>query len=156
VIKLIKDNIVNGAIIGTAGAAIQDLYSCAMKALGYRGLIYIDYGRALLFTDLHPGTLNFGLGLIAHLIWDIIIGVIFVCLIQGSSKYYLYLKGIIYGSMVWFIIQTSETLLRMPVIHEYYPGSEPYILIGSLLYGLVVAYTFKLLAKYQEQALNAA
>lgn len=155
-IKLIKDSIVNGAIIGTAGAAVQILYSFALKAFGYQGLVYIDYGQALLFMNIYPGSLFYGLGIIAHWIWDIIIGVIFVYLIQRSFEYYLYPKGIIYGVAIWFFIGAGVSLFRMPVIHKYYPGSEPYIFIGSILYGLVVAYTFKLLMKYQVRTVNAA
>jgi hypothetical protein len=149
---LIKDNIVNGAIIGTAGMAVQSLYSCAIKALGYPGLIYADYGRVLLFANLQPGATGYGLGLIAHWIWDIMIGVVFVYLIQGSSKHYRFAKGIIYSVAIWFIIQAGETLFRIPVIHEYYPGSEPYIFTGALLFGLVLAYTFGLLQKSQESS----
>lgn len=146
---MLTDKIINGAIIGTVGAVVQELYGLILLMFGYQGLTYPDYGRTLLSLDPHFGILGYGLGLIAHLIWDIIVGIVFVHLIHWSSEIYLHWKGIIYGPAVWFLIQAGFSLLRFSELLKDYPRSEPFIFIGSLLYGLVAGFTYTFLLKYR-------
>lgn len=143
----LADKIIKGAIIGTVGALVQELYHWVLQAFGYQGLTYLDYGKTILSLNLLTGTIGSVMGLAAHLLWDIIVGVGFVCLIHWSSGFCLQLKGIIYGLSIWFLVQAGVSLFRLPELLEAYPHSEPVIFIGSIFYGLVVGYTYKLLAK---------
>jgi len=79
---MIKDKLVTGAVIGTATFISQNLYALGAKAFNIPTLTYVDYGRILLLSKVMKGTIAVIIGLIGHLIWEIILGVIFVYIKQ--------------------------------------------------------------------------
>lgn len=133
-----------GAFIGSIGAVVQNLYGLSARLAGVKGPIYWDYGKVLIFSGkVLSGILPTVLGTIAHLVWDIILGIVFVYLIRDSFDRYLVLKGVVYGAIVWFIIKTIATLFRVPVIVDVSPYTVLFFFIGSLFFGLVIAYSLR-------------
>ncbi|MGI6066631.1 MAG: hypothetical protein ACOYI2_09115 [Bacillota bacterium] len=146
---MIRDKLVTGAVIGTAAFIIQNLYALGAKAFNIPTLTYVDYGRILLLSKVMKGTIAVIIGLIGHLIWEIILGVIFVYIILNTSRRYSFLKGIIFGASVWFFINLAATLFSIPVIAHVSPTTVTFFLIGSIIFGFTIAFTLNILHSYK-------
>ena len=142
---MIKDRLVSGALAGSVGAVIQNTYAFIAKSLGFQGPVYIDYGEYLLFYKDQSGPLTSFFGFIGHFVWDIIIGIIFAYLILNTSSRYYLLKGILYGVIVWFLIKAGSTLFKIPEVITVLPHTVAFFFFGSILFGISLAYTLKLL-----------
>lgn len=57
----------------------------------------------------------------AHIIWDLLLGILSVHIINGMTNSYYYLKALIYGLFLWFMIQVLGTLFRLPLFFHI-PG----------------------------------
>ncbi|HEY8464176.1 MAG TPA: hypothetical protein VIM29_09190 [Bacillota bacterium] len=115
---MVKDWMISGIIAGGVAAVIQNIYGMVMKIFGYGGPFYIDYGKIVLFKRLPQGVLSDGLGLIAHLIWDIVLAMGFAYILHIGSSHYLWVKGLIYEMVIWFFIEIGAVLYRIPLISE--------------------------------------
>ncbi len=142
---MIKDRMLYGAIAGTAGAIVQNLYAFAATLFGYKGPQYISYGKIVLAIHDYQGLLSNLMGLLGHLVWDIMLGVIFAYIISYTSSRYYALKGLLYGAVVWYLIKASATMFKIPVIMGVHPETVAFFFIGALLFGIVISYSLKIL-----------
>jgi hypothetical protein len=146
---MIRDWMVSGAIAGVMGGICQNIYAGLLNIWGMPGSYYIEYGKVLLFARNPSGLLPDGLGLLAHFAWDIILAIVFVCIIQQTSQRYFLLKGLLYGMIVWFLIRAGATLFKIPIINQDLPHTIALFFIGSLLFGVVIVNTLRFLQKRQ-------
>lgn len=86
------------------------------------------------------------------MVWDIFLGIIFAYMIKYTSSHFYLLKGLVYGTFVWWMIKVACTLFRIPIITGMPTRHVGVYLIGALLFGFVVAYTLKLLDTRWEHA----
>ncbi|MBU7005227.1 hypothetical protein [Phosphitispora fastidiosa] len=142
---MIKDRLINGAIAGAAGAVVQNLYAAAARLFGYTGPGYITYGKIVLAIEDNGGLLSNSLGLVSHLVWDIIVGILFAYIISSTTSRYYIWKGMLYGAAVWYLIKAGATIFKIPIIMGFYPETVVFFFIGALIYGLVVSYSLKVL-----------
>jgi hypothetical protein len=87
------------------------------------------------------------LALIAHIIWDLLLGILFAYIINGTSSNYYYLKAFIYGLGLWFIIQAAGTLFRLPMFFYIPAWAALLTLIGAIIYSFGIAFTLRFLEK---------
>ncbi|WP_066633538.1 DUF6789 family protein [Desulfolucanica intricata] len=142
-----KDRFTAGALAGIAGAVIQDLYSFIIESQGIANRSFSDFGRIMVMLKPYGGTLASIVGFISHITVGILFGILFAYIIlKTSDKYYL-TKGFIYGLALWFLLLGFGTMWRLPMWTNVPPPTSLAILIGSIIYGLVTAYTLKLLER---------
>ena len=142
-----KDRTITGALAGITGAVLQDIYGCSIKALGLTDRGFIDFARAVILYNVYDGVIETVLALIAHIIWDILLGILFVYIINGASGDYYYLKAFIYGLSLWFIIQAAGTLFRLPLFFHIPARAALLTLTGALIYSFGIAATLKFIEK---------
>lgn len=142
---MIKDRLVNGAIAGAAGAVVQNLYAAAAGLFGYTGPNYLTYGKIVLAIEDNNGALSNLMGLVGHFVWDIILGIIFAYIISSATSRYYIWKGLLYGAVVWYFVKAGATMFKIPEIMAVYPETVVFFFIGSLIYGLVVSYSLRVL-----------
>ena len=142
-----KDKMMAGALAGTIGAILQDIYGYLAKVIGLTDRGFIDFARAVILYNVNGGILETILALIAHIIWDLLLGILFVYIIQGMSGSYYYLKALIYGIALWFIIQVLGTLFRLPMFFHIPAWAALLTLIGAIIYSFGIALTLRLLEK---------
>ena len=134
-----------GALAGTIGALIQDAYGYLVKLTGLSDRGFIDFARAVVFYDVKNGTTEMIVASIAHIIWDLFLGILFVYLINSMSNSYYFLKALIYGLFLWFIIQVLGTLFRLPMFFHIPARAAIITLIGAVIYSLGIALIIKVL-----------
>jgi hypothetical protein len=142
-----KDKMITGAFAGIIGAVLQDIYGYLSKVIGLTDRGYIDFARAVTFYTIKEGPLETIMALIAHIIWDLLLGILFAYIIDRTSKSYYYLKAFIYGLALWFIIQVLGTLFRLPLFFNIPALAALLTLIGAVIYSFGIAYTFSFLER---------
>lgn len=134
-----------GIIAGAVAAVAQNVYIFGARMAGFTKVEYEDYAEILFFSKFLPGFFPSFLGLIGHLVWNVFLGIIFAYIIKYSSSKFYVLKGIVFGAFVWWLVKVFCTLFRLPALSNPPYQQVGVFLIGSLLFGVVVAYTLKLL-----------
>lgn len=142
---MINDRMTRGIIAGVVSAVVQDVYTFAARTVGFTKIDYEDFAEALIFSRLLPGFFPSFFGLIGHLAWNTFLGVVFVYLIKFTSSRYYVLKGLTVGVFTWWFVKVFFSIVRIPGIVSPSSKEVGVYLIGSLLFGLSVAYTLKLL-----------
>lgn len=140
------DRMVYGTWIGLAGAAVQNLYGLLGKLAGFTGPVYWDYGKIIVLSGRNMnGVLATLLGIAAHLVWDTILGIVFVYLVRDRMGHQLTLKGITYGAAIWFFVRAIALLYRIPIFISVSPQTVLFFFIGSIFFGIVVACSLRFL-----------
>ncbi len=142
-----KDKYIAGAIAGIIGALIQDVYAYLVKLLGFSDRGFIDFARAVIFSTVNDGTMEMIVASIAHIIWDLLLGILFVYIIERMSKSFYYCKALIYGSFLWFMIQVLGTLFRLPMFFHIPARAALLTLTGAICYSLGIALFVRVLGK---------
>jgi len=142
-----SDRFIVGVIAGAVGSILQAVYGYTGKSLGYTDRTFCDFGKAFIMFLPYKGLFADFVGLLSHVGNGIFFGIVFAYLILWTSSKYCLLKGAIYGMTLWHLFFGIGTAFKMPMFHQIPPQSAFFTLIGSLIYGLVTAYTLSLLEK---------
>ncbi len=148
---VIEDRVTRAFLAGTAGAVAQDIYVYIAKLAGLTDRTYLDYARIMIMFKNHDGVLATIVSIIGHMITDMLFAVLFVYFIKVTSAKYMYLKGIIYGGVIWFILIGLGTLFRLPVFTTAPPSAALALFVGAVMYGAIVVFTLKLLRSETEE-----
>ncbi|HBF37734.1 MAG TPA: hypothetical protein DDW50_10470 [Firmicutes bacterium] len=142
-----NDKIILGALAGTIGAFLQDLCGYIAEIIGFSDRGFIDFARAVILFNIKSGALETFLASIAHIIWDLLLGILFAYLIKNTSDSFYYLKALIYGLVLWFMIHTAGTLFRLPLFFRIPASAAMATLLGAIVYSLGIAFIIKFLEK---------
>ena len=140
-----EDRLVVGGIAGLIGAALQNIYSFAVKGLNLAEHTYSDFATTVLTNSVYSDPVGLLAGFIAYLSVGVILGVFFVYLIAATSSDYLYLKGLLYGLALWFILTGFGTIFGLTTFRNLTPVSALSILVGGLIFGIVTSHIIKIL-----------
>jgi uncharacterized membrane protein YagU involved in acid resistance len=142
-----KDRLIAGGLAGIIAGLIQYVYGLATQALGFTDRSFGQFSEVVLNLHVYEGILGFIIGVLSHMAVALIFGVLFAYIIAKTSSRYYIIKGAMYGLVLWFLLSGFGSVLRLPNFTKVPPTSELDILVGAVLYGLVLAYTLKLLDK---------
>jgi hypothetical protein len=140
----LEDRLVVGGIAGLIGAAVQNAYSYIIVGLNLARYTYSDFATTVLTNRLYSDPLGLLAGFIAYLSVGVILGVLFAYLVAATGSEYLYIKGLIYGFILWFLLTGFGTVFGLPTFIGLAPISAVSILLGGLLFGVVTAYVIKI------------
>lgn len=108
-----EDRLVVGGIAGLIGAAIQNIYSFFIKGLNLADYTYSDFATTVLTGKVFGDPLGLVAGFITYLSVGVILGIVFAYMIALTSSKYLYLKGLLYGFVLWFLLTGFGTIFRL-------------------------------------------
>lgn len=140
-----EDRLVAGGIAGMLGAAVQNIYSFAVKGLNLAEYTYSDFATTVLTNRVYSDPVGLLAGFIAYLAVGVILGVLFAYLIASTTSDYLYIKGLFYGLAMWFILTGFGTIFSLATFVGLPPIGALLILVGGLLFGVVTAHIIKIL-----------
>jgi uncharacterized membrane protein YagU involved in acid resistance len=143
----VKDRFIAGGLAGIIAGLIQYMYGLVSKALGFSDREFGQFSESVLNLHVYTGVLGQIIGVLSHMAVSIIFGVLFAYIIQKASSRYYLLKGAMYGLVLWFLLSGFGSVLRLPNFTKIPPLTELDILGGAILYGLVLAYSLKLLER---------
>lgn len=136
---MVGDRAVYGSMAGAVGAFVQLIYGLVGRIIGYSGPDFVDFGKIILFYGRRVGLQGWFMGLLALIVWDIFLGVLFTLLIPETTRRFLWFKGALYGALIWFFVQVVGILFGVPAIIAFIPQTLFFYLMGALIYGIVIA-----------------
>ena len=140
-----KDRLVAGGLAGAIAGLLQYGYGVAALKLGLTDRIFGQFSDIVFGGRVYSGVLGTVISILTHLAVTITLGVIFAYVIQKTSSRYYLLKSAGYGLLLWFFLSGFGTILRLPLF-EHIPEQPALVVLGgSLLFGLVLGYTLKLI-----------
>ncbi|MHB9095476.1 MAG: DUF6789 family protein [Eubacteriales bacterium] len=142
-----NDRSVAGAISGAIGAVVQQFYAVVIRYMGISDKHFGDFAGIIVMYKKYEGFVAHIIQWSAHLAVGMLFGIIFAQIFRYMSSRYWWLKGIVYGLILWFLLTGVGTLFKMPMWTIISPRTALTLLIGSLIYGAATAYTLKVLDK---------
>lgn len=140
-----RERLIAGGFAGLTGAAVQGIFESLAKAFELGDRVFIDFSQALFAHRLFEGVLAFIVGLLAHLILGLIFGIIFAYIIMVTSSNNYLLKGLVYGVVLWLLAAGVGLLVNLPGFREAPLNEALVTLSGTVVYGLITAYTLKII-----------
>lgn len=140
-----KDWIMAGGIAGIVGGIVNSIFGWTVKALGLTDRVFLDFSAILLAKKVFPGLLGTIVAILAHLAFCMILGIFFAYVVKIASSRYLLLKGFGFGFALWFFLSGLGTIFNLPKFVDIPPNSALTTLAGALLFGLVAAYTLRVI-----------
>ncbi len=138
-----KDRLVAGSVAGACGALVQELYAIILKTLGFSDRTYGDMALILVSQNMNEGVLL--IEIIANAAVGLFFGAVLAYILMLTTSRYYLLKGIFYGIVLWLILSGFGSIFDLPKFKGTPPDIALITLIGSIIYGIVTAYTLKLL-----------
>lgn len=142
-----NDRSVAGAISGSVAALIQEIYGSLVKYVGISDKDFGDFAGVMIMSKNYQGIFAHIVQWIAHIGIGMLFGIIFAQIFKYTSSKYWWLKGLIYGLILWVLLTSIGTLYKMPVWIVTEPKTVLSILAGSLIYSFITAYILKILDK---------
>ena len=136
-----KDRFMNGLIAGgIAGifALLIDLFF--IDILKFGELKFWDFSSILLFGHKPQSFWQTTFGIIGHIGFAAMGGVIFVYLIRLISSKYIYIKGVFFGLTIWFAAYTTTYMLKVPHLKDISFETSVADYFSSVIYGLTLTY----------------
>ena len=138
-----EDRMVVGGIAGLVGAVVQNTYSYLIRGLNLAEYTYSDFATTVITNRVYDDPLGIVAGYLAYSSVGVILGILFAYLIATTSNDYLYIKGLFYGFVLWFLLTGFGTIFGLETFLNMSPLSAVSILVGGLLFGVVTAFIIK-------------
>lgn len=133
------DTFMRGAVAGLIAGIGKDIWTLASKYLGFGEISFIDWMAVMEFGRLPNEPIHLILATFSHLIILSALGVGFAYLVPHIETGFIVAKGIMYSLIVGTVLYVIPILFKMPYIGR--PGADTALsnLIGSIIYGALLA-----------------
>ncbi|MTI85893.1 MAG: hypothetical protein FH756_18855 [Firmicutes bacterium] len=140
------DRFFRGFVAGVVGGVIMNIWSVvSVNLLHLSKFHYLDWAAVMTFGYPSGNILESLMSLATHLVWTGFLGIVAAYFLSlTTSKQYL-LKGILIGFTLFFIINALPVLFHTPYLHNTTFGTSVSNAIGSIVWGLGVAWTLRYL-----------
>lgn len=137
-----EDRFIAGSIAGLMGSVVCDILGFISKSFSWSDRAYYDYAQILIGGEIYTQPV-FGplMALIAHSVLSAFLGAIFAYLITLTSSTYLMIKGLMFGTAIWLIFNSTGVIFHLPLF-EKIPINVAYTMfVTALAYGVTVSLT---------------
>jgi hypothetical protein len=135
-----NDRFTNGLIAGLlAGVAMSILDLISHFVLGITEILYLDWAAVLIFGYRYATFLEAAISQIGQLFFSAITGILFAFLLTLTSSRYYWLKGWVYGLVVWFGSYAIIKLFQVTPLIPIKPDTVLSDMATASVYGLVLA-----------------
>ncbi|WP_040378262.1 DUF6789 family protein [Dethiobacter alkaliphilus] len=140
-----RDRFTNGFISGIVGSLIGVPISFILQALGFAEVQAVDFTAKLLYG--RPAMMT------SEIVWATIIGIgfagifgaLFAYLILAIDSKYLYLKGLLYGPIVFYLWYSFVLLTIVGQVEVITLTTSIANTVANMIYGLVLAVAYNYL-----------
>jgi hypothetical protein len=139
----IEDRFTRGFLAGLAAGMAMNIFSFISMALGWVKIAFLDWAGVLIFGKLPAGVLENAVSLGGQLFFAAMSGVLFAYLLPVLTSRNYFLKGLIFGLLIWLLSYTASILFRVPFLTRFDPGTVTSNITGALIYGLVLGFVLK-------------
>lgn len=138
-----KDRFMNGLVAGTIGGTVSlitDLF--IIDILHFGTLRFSDFASILILGNKPQSFWEYAFGLIGHIGFAAVQGVIFAYLIVAISHKYIIVKGIVFGLSVWFLSYIITFLFKVSQLTNISLNSAIADYFSSAVFGAILGYSF--------------
>ncbi|MCW3489966.1 hypothetical protein [Dethiobacter alkaliphilus] len=145
---LFEDRLFRGFIAGLIGGVIMNIYGTVSWLLGFSQIPFWQWASIIILGRPEvQGVGQHAIGLIGHLVFTGILGVLFAYFLPAvSSKLYLF-KGWLYGVAIWFFIYSISHLFEVEGTFPIQLRTATSNVIGASIWGIVLAWALAWLDK---------
>lgn len=138
----IQDLSIRGFVAGVMGSIVEMVFTLMMYYSGISKYRFMDFAGIITFNHRPDGILEMIIAEASVWIFCGVLAVGFVYLIKAISTRSIIFKGVIYGISSWFLIYGIVTIFRIDGLYPSdFPTSATHLL-GGLIYGMSMAYSF--------------
>lgn len=137
----IRDRFTKGLVAGIAGGIVMSAVDLIFTALGWVKSSYYDWGLSLIRGSTAETIFEAAIGVVIHLIFAAILGIVFAYMVLLiSSRNYL-IKGWFYGFFVWFSVHVIVNLFTFQPLRPIPISQILADFLTASIFGIVMAET---------------
>lgn len=144
-----RDRFVNGLIAGAIAGLVMDIIDLIGYVLKIDNVRYLDFAAIIAFGKTASNFGEFIIGLLVALGFQAILGSIFAFLILNIKSKYIYIKGIVFGISVWFIIYSLIIMFKATQFPKADLSDAISHIINTAAYGVVLAFMLLRINDYE-------
>ena len=133
-----RDKLICGALAGALANIIMDFFEMGFQKAGLIKFTLDQFAGSMIIRDKAALMTGWGLiiGFLAGAALCIILGVIFVYLIEFTGFQGIILKGLLYGFILWFLIYGGvKSGLHISYLQDYDPQHAFFNILFHLIFG---------------------
>ena len=136
-----NDRFTRGLMAGLIAWIPTGIFNYLAFHFKFSTLVYSDFAAVFMYGRKSLNLSEALFSLVATAGFIATLGAIFAYLVKGITSKYLWLKGLLYGEALWFIIYAITVLFKVPQIEKIPFKTALSNSIGSLIWGLLLAYS---------------
>jgi hypothetical protein len=149
---MMNDRFTNGLIAGLVAGVVMSIFDLISHfVLGITEILYLDWAAVLILGYRYSTFLEAVIGQIGQLFFSAIMGVLFAFLLALTSSRYYWLKGWVYGLVVWFGAYAVVKLFQVTPLIPIKPDTVLSDMVTASVYGLVLAEALRRLENTEKQ-----
>lgn len=142
------DRFIAGWVSGVIGGVFMNTWSLiSFHVLNFTKFRFIDWTGCMIYGKIPESILEIVVALLLNLLFAGFLGSIFAMVIYYIGSDFLYLKGIIIGTVFAFMFLTAPTLFQEPTLKTMDVNSVISNYTGAIIWGLAVARSLKWIDK---------
>ena len=135
----IEDRFTRGFLAGLTAGLAMNIFSLISLTLGWVELTFLDWAGVFIFGRQHAGVPENAVALGGQLFFAAMNGVFFAYLLPALNSRSYFLKGLIFGLLIWLFSYAIAILFRVPFLSRLDLGTVTSNITGALIYGIVLA-----------------
>lgn len=141
------DRFTRGLLAGIVAGIPMNIWSLAAYYTDLSNQRLLDWGSIMVFGHYPQNIIQLIVGQISQLLWVGFLGVLFSFLVPIVTSQFFLLKGIFYGFITGFIIESIPFLLQTKYLAVTSTGTSLSNAISSFIWGATLAIVLRLLNK---------
>lgn len=138
-----KDRVLVGFIAGALAAVGTAVANSIFYSIGFTDFRFFEWTSRLFFGYMAATTTDTIVAQITHIIWDGLMGVLFIKLIPAINSKHLPYKGMLFAIALFLVFRGIVVLFNVVPLNTFTPASFLSNIILSIIWGLVAALVIK-------------
>lgn len=141
--KIPRDRLVIGFAAGLIAGVTMNVLDLVLRLLNIPKLLFLDWAAITIYGSRPENFQEAALALGVQLFFGGLLGIVFAYLLPlFRSRYHLF-KGLVFGVTAWFVIYGLVIMFNHGGLRTIPFAAALTDLIGSAVFGVVLAFTFK-------------
>ncbi|HLV08705.1 MAG TPA: hypothetical protein VKY40_00705 [Halanaerobiales bacterium] len=146
-----SDRFYNGFRAGTLGQIFSFIFNSFSRLLGFSTFLWAEYMSLFIMGQKPEQTFEWIFFIIVQFGFLGFLGAVFALIIPAISSKHLVFKGVIYSSVLWFVINSLPYIFQIPDIKTTTFADVVSNLIGAFIWGAAMSLILK---KIDNEAIN--
>jgi len=150
--EMLQDKTIRGAVCGIFGNLLKNIVEFLFWDVHWLKHPLSHFAASIFVEPNHDMFFGSGLGFLMDYLYGAFLGVVFIFLISRVEEQYIQIKGLLYGSFVWFFSYSG--IRALPVVKLRGAGEIDAFLefLVHLVFGLGIGLTIQILNRYYRRS----